>query len=303
MPTLRSYLGAQGEGVTPGIHKMPMAAYLADPCVAPSLTAGLADTILRQSALHAKWQHPKLSPDYRQEEDTKFDIGTAAHSLILEGDDKVAVVEFNDWRTKAAQEQRDLARTNGMTPLLAKHYKAVKEMVAVAREFMKNCEIGASLAGAQPELTVIAKDGDIWLRARPDLTSKDNRILVNYKTCENASPEVFSRQIGRMGYDVSAAFYERAMKRLGHRAEEFFIAQEITPPYACSLHGLDPAAREIAEEKVELAIAIWAKCLKTGRWNGYPGRVHYTAPSSYEMAEAEERRLSADERIELATQG
>lgn len=295
-------MDAQGAIVTPGIHRMTMEQYLADPCLVPSITSGIADAILRQSPLHAKWQHPKLSPAYRQEEDGRFDIGTAAHSLILEGDDKVAVCEFNDWRTKASQEQRDLARSNRMVPLLAKHYKAVKEMVAVARDFMKNCEIGASLAGAQPELTLIAKDGDIWLRARPDLTSTDNSVLVNYKTCENASPDVFCRQITRMGYDLSAVFYERAMSLLGHRSEEFFIAQEITPPYACSLSGLDSAAREIAEQKLGLALSIWERCLKTGRWNAYPTRCHYASPSSYEMAEAEERRLTADDRIELATQ-
>lgn len=280
---------------------MPMADYLADPCPAPSLTAGLADTILRQSPLHAKWQHPKLSPKFRQEEDGRFDIGTAAHSLILEGEDKVCVIEFDDWRKKVAQEQRDQARANGLVPLLAKHYMAVREMVGTARDFMKNCEHGRLLASAQPELTCLAQDG-FWMRARPDLMSADRAVLWNYKTCDNASPDLFCRQLPRMGYDLSAVFYERVMGLLGFRAEEFFLAQEITPPYACSLIGLDSASREIANGKLDLALEIWKKCMETGRWNAYSNRVHYASPSNWEMDQAEERRLTADERIELATQ-
>ena len=282
---------------------MTMAEYLADPCDSPSLSAGVANIILRQSPLHAKWAHPKLSPNYRQEEDGRFDIGTAAHSLILEGDDKVAVCEFNDWRTKAAQEQRDLARQNGMVPLLSKHYVAVRAMVDVAREFMATCELSGPLKGAEPELTCIAKDGAIWLRARPDLLSAPVRShLFNYKTTENAAPAAFCRQIERMGYDLDAAFYERVMGNLGHRSEEFFIAQEITPPYACSLHGLDQAAREIAQGKVELAMRIWEKCLQTNRWGTYPRTVQYAAPSMWEMDQAEERRQSFDDLLELAGQ-
>lgn len=286
----------------PGIHIMPMAQYLADPCEQPSLSAGIARTLLSQSPLHAKWQHPRLSPNYREREETKFDIGTAAHSLILEGDDKVCVCEFNDWRTKAAQEMREQARGNGLVPLLAKHYHAVKEMVGVARDFMAKCEISSLIKSAEAERTCIAKEGDIFLRARPDLLSQDRKVLVNYKTTENAAPETFCRQISRMGYDMDAVFYERVMKNLGHRSEQFFIAQEVSPPYACSLTGLDNASREIAQGKVDLAIAVWAKCMSTGNWNGYPTRIHYTMPTSWEMSEHEERRLTFDEIIELAGQ-
>lgn len=289
--------------MTPGIHKMTMAEYLADPCPVPSLSAGVADTLLRQSPLHAKTAHPKLNPDYRQAEDGRFDIGTAAHSLILEGDDKVAVCEFDDWRTKAAKEQRDLARANGMTPLLAKHYAAVKEMVGVARYFIQACEIGKYLKDAEPEMTCVARRGGIWMRSRPDLLSLDRKINVHYKTCENAAPETFCRQIPRMGYDLAAVFYDTVLDELGFKSESFFIAQEITPPYACSLIGLDPAARDVAMGKLEYACEAWKRCLSSGRWGTYPLSATYASPSSYELDAAEDRRLTFDERLELATQG
>jgi len=282
---------------------MSMADYLADPCPVASLSAGIANTLITQSPLHAMFKHPKLSPDYRQEQDTKFDIGTAAHSIFLEGDDKVAVVEANDWRTKDAQAQRDLARSNGMVPLLSKHYAAVKAMVGVAREFVSTCSLSKQLVGAEAEVTCIAKVGETWIRTRKDLLSQDRSVLINYKTCENACPDLFSRRLSAMGYDLSAALYEYVMELLGHRAQEFFIAQEISPPYACSIVGLSEAAREVARGKLKVAIALWERCMKSGKWPGYTSQVCYATPSSWEMDAHEDRMLSIEDRLELGGQG
>lgn len=275
-----------------GIHRIPMAQYLADPCEQPSLSAGLANTLLTHSPLHARHEHPKLSPHYAPKEDTKFDIGTAAHSMVLEGDDKVAVIEFDDWRKKEANEQRAQARANGLIPLLAKHYEAVRKMVSVARSFMLECEIAPQLAGSDAELTILWQRDGLWLRARPDLWSKDRSVLVNYKTSESAEPNGFIRRMPSLGYDLSAAFYEDGAAAVGHKAREFFIAQEITPPYSCSLIGLDPAMREVARGKFDQAFSIWARCMKEDRWPAYPLTISYAEPTSWEMDRHEERRLS-----------
>lgn len=281
----------------PGIHHMPMAQYLSDPCEGPSLSAGIAHTLLTKSALHAKLAHPDLSDEREEKSETKFDIGTAAHSLILEGEDKVAVVESDDWRKKEAKEAREEARKNGLTPLLRKHYEAVRKMVSVARSFMAECEIAPRLVGAEPELTMIWQERGLWMRARPDLWSADRKTLVNYKTCKSAEPNSFIKRIPALGYDLSAAFYERGALALGHKAEEFFIAQEVMPPYACSLIGLDPAMREVAKGKLEFAMALWEKCLKDDRWSAYPLHVCYGSPTSWELDQHEERRFNLKEGI------
>ena len=275
-----------------GIHKLPMAAYLADPCPQPSASAGVLETILTRSPLHAKWEHPKLSPAYAPAQSTTFDIGTAAHGMILEGDDKVCVVEADDWRTKIAQAQREEARANGLTPLLRKHYEAVRKMVSVARSFMLECEIAPRIKDAEPELTMLWQVRGFWYRARPDLWSKDRATLVNYKTSESAEPNAFIRRMPSLGCDLSAALYESGAQALGHRAEEFFIAQETSPPYACSLIGLDNAQREIARNKLALAQAIWERCMKEDKWPAYPSRICVGTPSSWELDRDEELRLS-----------
>lgn len=293
----------------PAIHKLSMAAYLGDPCPSPSLTAGIAHTLLTRSPLHAKWEHPKLSPHYTPEQKTDFDIGTAAHGMILEGDDKVCVIEANDWRTKEAKDKREEARGNGLTPLLRKHYEAVRKMVSVARSFMQECEIAPRIKESEPEVTMLWKHGELWCRARPDLWSLDRKTMVNYKTTECAAPEVFMRRMVALGYDLSAAFYEMGARALGFKAEEFFIAQETTPPYACSLVGMDAAMREVARSKLQYAITLWEKCMREDKWPAYPLTVQNASPSSWELdrwagtALARGDDATFDRMIELAGQG
>lgn len=274
--------------MTPGIYSLPMEAYLADPCPMPSASAGLLNVMLTKSALHAKYAHPKLSPHYAPREATVFDIGTAAHGLILEGEAKICVIEADDWRGKVAKEERDTARENGLTPLLRKHYEAVKKMVSVARSFMLECEIAPLIADGEPELTMIWQEGEFWFRARPDLWSRDRQIMVNYKTSESAEPSAFIRRMPSLGYDLSAAFYERGARALGHQSEEFFIVQETTPPYSCSLVGLDPAYKEIAAKKLDYAMELWKNALSADRWNAYPLRTVYATPTPWQLADAEE---------------
>ena len=40
----------------------------------------------------------------------------------------------------------------------------------------------------------------------------------------------------------------------------------------------------MAGEKVNRALDIWARCLKSGKWPGYPREVFYADPVPWEMA-------------------
>ena len=125
-----------------GIHTISAEEYHADPCESPSLSSSLASALLNQSPRHAWMQHPELNPDYRPEENSRFDLGSAAHALLLEGNQaKIAIIEADDWRTKKAKEERDTARENGLLPVLAKHDFALKAMVKAAREFIETTEL------------------------------------------------------------------------------------------------------------------------------------------------------------------
>lgn len=281
--------------MTPGFHQISMEKYLADPCVVPSLNATVANVLIRESARKAWHCHPRLNPDYRPDHDDKFDIGTVAHAMLLERDtSRLVVVDADDWRTKAAKEQRIAARAEGKTALLARHVAGVTAMVATASAFIKQSEVGAYWDDAESEVTGIALEDKTYLRCRFDRITRNRRLIFDYKSTADAAPEAFSRQIVRMGYHIQEAFYRRIARNLGATGPRFvFVAQSVEPPYECSLHGCDPALQEIAEAEVERAIALWRSCMKAKEWPSYVGRIHYAIPTNYMIQEHELRLAEA----------
>ena len=270
-----------------GILTIPAADYHADPADQPSLSATIANTLCASSPKHAWTQHPKLNPDYRRTDDDKFDLGTVAHSLLLEGEAAVRVVYADDWRTKEAKGLRDEARANGQTALLEKHWAAVQQMVAAVREQLDRVETTPPLfTDGLPEQTLLWQEAGVWCRARLDWLRDDFTACDDLKTTSaSANPERWQRTLYGIGADLQAAFYLRGLRAVtGVDAEFRFVVVETYPPFALSVVSLAPSALALANEKVDYALATWRRCLETGVWPAYLPRVaHVEMPSWEEM--------------------
>ncbi len=280
----------------PGVHDgMPADVYHADPCIEPSLSYGIAKIIVTQSPLHAWHAHPRLNKNHVSKENEDFDRGSAAHALLLEGDDRMVECAFNDWRTNAAKDARDEARAAGKLPLLSKHVGAVRAMVAIAKDFLLSSELAATIESFHAERTVIWNDHGVWKRARFDLEHRTRDLLLDYKTVDNADPWAFSRVIVALGYDVQAAHYSDAYMAAQGIADEpdfLFFVQEREPPFACSLVGLEPALMDLGHRKVERASKIWADCLTSGKWPGYPTSIAWVDAPPWALTDFEAREQS-----------
>jgi PDDEXK-like domain of unknown function (DUF3799) len=272
-----------------GIHNLSSDAYHADPCETPSLSSSIAKILLDQSPAHAWMAHPRLNINFEREEDSRFDLGSAAHMMLLERrEDKIVRVQADDWRTKAAREARDAARANGQYAILERHYGDCTNMCAAAQDFMLGTELSDLLATGDPEQTVLWQEGALWYRCRPDLLSKDRRIVLDYKSTASAAPEFIARQIGRMGYDLQSEFYTRGIQAVTEQKPTFvFLFQEITKPYACSLVSLSNAYKELGQSKVGRAITTWSRCLTTNNWPAYSNQILYIEPRAWDLVTEE----------------
>lgn len=271
----------------PGIHTIDADTYHADPCEQPSLTSTVARILTTDSPLHAWCAHPKLNPDFTNVEAPHFDLGTAAHSLLLEGEANVEVIDYPDWRKKDAQEQRDAAYEAGKQPLLTHQWLEVERMVQAASIQLEAINATPVIfASGHAEQTLIWQEDDVTCRARLDWLHDDNTAIDDYKTSSRtANPESFSRSLFNIGYDVQAAFYLRGLRALtGEDAQWRWVVQETTPPYALSVVSLTPAALELANAKVDYAITRWRECLTSGVWRGYPTEVCYAELPGWEEA-------------------
>lgn len=268
--------------------------YHADPCVVPSLSSSIAEILLRESPRKAWFSHPRLNPAFAEKEEDKFDIGTAAHAMLLEGANIIQMCDFDDWRKAEARAARDAARNAGKIPLLRRHRDDVVAMVTAAEAFIQHSEIADYWKDGDSELVGICEEKGVWLRARLDRVTKNRRHIIDYKSTTDASPEPFSRQILRMRYYIQDAFYRRVVRNLGSVSPSFaFLAQSCEAPYECSLHACDPALQEIADAEVQRAIDLWRKCATTKQWPSHSGRIHYALPTNYMMQEHEMRLLEA----------
>lgn len=284
----------------PGIYQMPIEEYVKDPAPQPSVNAGTALALLTQSPRHAWTTHPRVNPDYQSEQSSRLDLGTIAHALLLEGDrSRVVVVEADDWRTKAAKEQRDAARAEGKLPILQADYDTVNEMVISAECAIAESELFDAWASAIPEQTLIWEEDGVWFRSRPDKLTPDYRVAFDFKTCGGtAHPAAFGRGVLiSNGYDLQAALAVKGITALKNpqSCTFIFVCQEIDPPYAVSFVSLAPQFLAIANERVTFAKLLWSKCLAEDRWPAYPSRVCYVDPPGFYGMDAID--LSGEERM------
>jgi hypothetical protein len=261
----------------------------------PTLSASIANTLINQSPLHAWTAHPRLNPNYVPYDDSKFDVGTVAHAMLLEGTANVDVSDYPDWRTKDARESRDASRANGRTPLLAHQFEEVLGMCnAVADQLAQFNATPVPLTGGKPEQTMVWQDAQtgVWCRARIDWLHDDLSAIDDLKTTtRSAHPEAFAKNLYSYGCDVQAAFYLRGMSSL-HQDSLYhpgatswrWIVVETSPPYGLSVVEPGPAVLELADAKVDAALKLWAECLERDTWPGYPAKVATAELPAWEEA-------------------
>lgn len=259
------------------------------------LTSSLAKILVSDTPWHA-WTNSRLNPNYHEEEKEAFDLGTVAHALMLEGLSIATVLDFPDWKTKAAREARDSCRACGQIPILTKHWARVQAMVAAGKaQIAAHREASDVFTDAgKPELTLAwVDDHDVPCRARLDWLRNDLLRIADYKSVGNtANPETISRTLISAGWDVQASFYLRGLKKITDKNSQFlFVAQETEPPYALSVIGIGPDILWLGEKKVQAAIDLWAKCLDSGHWPGYADRICYPILPAWEENRWVEKEL------------
>lgn len=264
---------------TPGVYDISNVVYHGDCCIEPCLSNGVIKDLLFKSCAHARHNHPRLNPDRMPDEgNPKFDIGSSAHPMLLQGNDIVEAIEAKDWKTNIAKEARDNARKNGRVPLLPPQYATVQKMVAVAKAYLAESELHIVDIQAEgiSELSYIWKEGSIWIKTRLDWISNDKALILDYKTTGSANPNEFARKIVQMGYDTQEALYKRGVKAIDGIIPKFvFLVQEVEEPYLCSLIALSPEFQDMGRKKVSAGIALWSQCIQTGKWPGFSDKVYH----------------------------
>lgn len=276
----------------PGIYEMSDQEYHADPVPGGSLSSSGARLLLPPSCparFHYQREHGQPPAEH-------FDIGHAAHRLVLGVGPELVEVQASDWRTKAAREQAAAARARNAVPLLSDELERVKQMAdALALHPIARALFDPDRG--RPEQTLIWRDGPsrVMRRARfdwlPD-AGPGRMIIPDYKTCRSADPDALARSVHQFGYHQQADWYRAGAIALGLAGDDtafVFVCQEKDPPYLVTVVELDAMALRIGAIRNRRALEVYARCTSTGQWPGYVEGIELLSlPPWVEMQEGDQ---------------
>ena len=173
-------------------------------------------------------------------ETSAFALGSAVHALVLEPEKNLVLRGPEDRRGNKWKDAQLAADLDGQIllpeaefDLAARIADAVKAHPVAAMYLADPTFVAeASFFGTDPATGV-------EIKCRPDGYLPEVGLVFDVKTTTDASPDGFPRELRKYAYDVQSAFYLRALRSAGYKADTFiFIAVEKDPPHAVGLHAL-----------------------------------------------------------------
>jgi exodeoxyribonuclease VIII len=151
-------------------------------------------------------------------------------------------------------------------------------MLAVLAE---NATATTILADTSREVTVV------WVHAETGTPCKcridaayvtdeedEDDYVLDYKTCEDASYDVFRWDVKKRLYAAQLAMYADGLATVACGSPlAYIVAQEKSPPYGVASYLLGTAMLDLGRKKYQAALRSYAECVKTGRWPAYPDQV------------------------------
>ena len=226
----------------------------------------------RQSQLHAMQE--VVEPT------TAMQIGSAAHSLIVEGENafnkEVAVISGSPYTNANKQLKRDyldrgmLVITQDKRDML---FQMKDNLIEEARKFLDVDQGEYPGVFVKPyENALYWWEQDVLLKLRSDVIrypviqpySDESIVVIDYKTTSDCSVSGFTRSIRRYQYDLQAAFYRRGYQKAGFKVEDFlFVAQETKHPYATKIFKMNDEDMDRGWEQLEKSLVDF-KTVKDG---------------------------------------
>lgn len=266
----------------PGVYEgIPNAEYHCGPGISKS---GL--DLVHRSPMH---YHAVVTSANDRTPTAAQELGTAAHALILEPDvfaDSYVLAPKFDRRTKegksaAAEFDEENA---GKICLQPEVWEQLHDMSNAVHAHPAASALLISVPGeAEKSVYWLDPQTGVLCRCRPDWWRDDN-VIVDLKTTEDASPEGFAKSMANYRYDVQAAYYlDGIHQATGTRPKAFvFIAVEKKPPYAVGVYVLDSESLELGRAQYQHDLRIFAECERTGEWPGYGDKIQtITLPAWY----------------------
>lgn len=267
----------------PGIYPdLEVDEYHADPVPNGSLSSSGA----RKLTLHPPAVF-KYELDNPPESKPHFDIGHAAHRLVLGSGPEIVKLPFDSMRTNAAKDFKAEAEKRGAVVLKEAEWDMVHAMAeVVAAHPVASALFDPDHGRPEQSLFWIDKATDVMLRSRLDWlpdTDGGRLIVPDYKTTTNLADDALARAIADHGYHQQDDFYRTAVAAHGLAADLafVFVFQSKNPPYLVRVVGVPASAARLAARQNRDAVDLYAACRAADHWPGYEDVDYLDLPGWY----------------------
>lgn len=244
------------------IADMPEAKYHAHP---GSLSHSGAKLILPPSCpAKYRWQQDHGRPPKKA-----WDIGHAAHKLVLGTGPELVLIDRPRWDTNEVKAQLAEIRAAGKVPLKRGEWDAVHDMANAISQHPLASEL-FNPANVRIEQSLFWTDDATGVARRARLDAWGVDAIVDYKTTQSAEPTNIAKAIYQYRYHMQGGWYLDAAEAVGQPAKRFLLVfQETEPPYLVTVAEPDETALYIGRQLNAQALEIYRDCVESGVWPGY----------------------------------
>lgn len=219
-------------------------------------------------------QHFLAWKNEKQRETPALLLGRAIHEGVLQPSlfaKRWAGAPECDRRTKMGKETYEafLHEHGDKKVLSAKDYGIVERIID---SVYSHKEASKWLSNGKAEQVLIWDDPEEKIRCKGRVDYlRDDGIIVDVKSTEDASAKGFPRSAINWRYYVQSAFYTNAASILkGKKFETYvMIAVEKEPPYAVAIYAFSDDMISFGRNQYQADLKVYAQCLKTDKWPAY----------------------------------
>ncbi len=267
--------------ITPGFHRISNEEYHRS----PGMSASGAKILATHTPLHyrtAVTTPTKPTP--------ALIMGDAFHKHTLEtalfhATFQALPSDF-DGRTKDGKTLTHEIELGGKTPLKDADYQIIQAMTASVHNHQSAIDL---LSDGEAELSGFWDDPDLGTRCklRMDWINKEQRVIVDLKSCQDVRPGPFHRAAYDFGYQVQAAMYLYGLTQItGIKHEDFyFICVEKKPPHGVQVYRASERFISFGLRDFQRALALYTHCKEAKTWPGYDDEILELYPPKWAKEE------------------
>lgn len=283
------------------IHNHPDSKYHA----APGLSSSAIKCFVNRSPRHYQYFYLEKLGEKRETE--AMLLGTLVHCLVLEPDtfeqryERAIQADDYDNLLKTVPELRNYCLKHGLAnvglkqelvqrimehkpdapvwEVMQQRQRQSKRKIVSAELWDKarwmrdsvysNATAASLLCDGHPEVSVWGSYRRELVKCRCDWL-RDDGACLDLKTCKDASPDRFGKDIATLGYGLQEVHYVNTLNTSGRRCDLFaFIAVESEPPYLTQAYTLDDTSRQLCRDRYDRALDDLAEYRRLNQWPGY----------------------------------